>query len=42
MTKTCSFLGWCGLKSTGDGLTPASGTFDGAFGDGSTIEVGEL
>jgi hypothetical protein len=29
-----------GLKVTGDGLPPASGSFDGAFGSGATIEIG--
>lgn len=29
-----------GMSVTGDGLTPASGLFDGAFGSGATIDVG--
>ncbi len=32
--------GGAGLKSTGDGLIPASGSFDGAFGDGATLDIG--
>jgi hypothetical protein len=30
-----------GLKVTGDGLTPASGSFDGSFGTGATMSVGK-
>jgi hypothetical protein len=33
--------GGAGLKVTGNGLTPASGAFDGAFGNGTSIEVGK-
>ena len=31
-----------GLKVTGDGLSPASGSFDGAFGSGASIEMGQF
>jgi hypothetical protein len=30
-----------GLKVTGDGISPASGSFDGAFGSGSSMEIGQ-
>ena len=30
-----------GLKVTGDGLSPASGSFDGSFGSGATIIIGQ-
>jgi hypothetical protein len=31
-----------GLTVTGDGLAPASGSFDGAFGSGASIEIGQF
>ena len=31
-----------GLKVTGDGISPASGSFDGAFGSGASIEIGQF
>ena len=31
-----------GLKVTGDGLSPASGSFDGSFGSGASIEIGQF
>jgi len=30
-----------GLKVSGDGLAPASGSFDGAFGSGASMEIGQ-
>ncbi len=30
-----------GLKVSGDGLVPASGSFDGAFGSGASMEIGQ-
>lgn len=31
-----------GLKVSGDGLAPASGSFDGSFGSGASIEIGQF
>ena len=31
-----------GLKVTGDGISPASGSFDGSFGSGASIEIGQF
>jgi hypothetical protein len=41
MRKRIVSWGSAGLKVTGDGLTPASGLFDGAFGGGASMEIGQ-